>query len=418
MSKIVVIGQGYVGLPLAMEAVSAGHIVVGVDTDIRKVEDLNRGLSPIEDVTKAMLDTALASGRYWATSRELGGFDVAVITVPTPLKDGAPDLSYVRQAAERLVCNIDAERKPLIVLESTTYPGTTEEVLIPILESLGKVAGEDFHVAYSPERIDPGNQTWSFRNTPKLVAGYTGVCLGAARDFYSKIVDTVVPVANLRSAEMAKIIENTFRHVNIALVNELGRLAYGLGVDMRQALLAAETKPYGFMRFDTGPGVGGHCLPIDPLYLAHRVKQELGVPSRFIDLAQDVNDHQPDYVVQRLAAGLNKRFKPVNGSKILVLGLAYKPNTADMRETPAARIVDLLNEQGAELSIVDTYVRTTDYKGVPVYPGMPQAPEYYDAIVLVTDHDGVDYGSIQDSAQYVLDTRSVFGGDTKNVEAL
>lgn len=436
--NVAVLGQGYVGLPLAMEAVKAGHNVVGLDTDQNKIDKLNDGESYIEDVPSDLVLDAIQKSWYKAVLAEtvypednedaLDGFDVAVITVPTPLKDGRPDLSYVKSAADIIGHFLEADRlesmRQLVVLESTTYPGTTEEVVIPILEEVsGFKAGKDFHVGFSPERIDPGNKRWNFRNTTKVVSGLTEECLARTTDFYSTIVDQVHQAKTLKAAEMAKIVENTFRHVNIALVNELGRLSHGLGVDLWDALDAANSKPFGFMKFTPGPGVGGHCLPIDPLYLADRVKRELGVPSRFIDLAQDVNDHQPDYVVQRLTCGLNSRGKSVKGSKVLVLGVTYKPGTSDLRETPATRIVKLLDELEASVFLVDPHAAGGAFEGHHVYSISPLRTEDYDAVLIVTPHEEFlkndhDLDAIVSKAKYVLDTRNVVEGAHANVETL
>lgn len=422
VQKVVVVGQGYVGLPLAMAAAEAGFDVIGLEADHGKFEKLADGQSYVEDVSDEQLKKVLYNGYAPAFAGSvaavfgLKNFDVAVITVPTPLKDGLPDLSYVSAAAETLGAFLKAGQEQTVILESTTYPGTTEEIVIPMLERRsGLKAGEDFHVGFSPERIDPGNKTWNLINTPKVVSGLTDACLNLVLDFYSMFVKKLVPVKDIKSAEMAKIIENTFRHVNIALVNELARLAHGLGVDIHESINAAASKPFGFMKFTPGPGVGGHCLPIDPLYLSHRVEQKLGVPSRFIDLAQDVNDHQPDYVVQRLTCGLNARTKPVKGSNILILGVAYKANSSDTRETPATRIVQLLDELEANLILVDPYAAGSEFEGHVVYSSSPRRLEEYDAVVIVTPHDQFNLDGIVSSAKYVLDTRNVVSGAT-NVE--
>lgn len=421
---VTVVGQGYVGLPLAVEAARAGHLVIGYEVDKTKVDALNEGRSYIEDITDVALQSIKQTWSYRATAdaREaFDWFDIAVITVPTPLKDGAPDLSYVESAARAIAPHLRTDQvgggKQVVVLESTTHPGTTEEVLIPILEAAsGLTAGVDFHVGFSPERIDPGNRQWNFRNTTKVVSGLTPACLERVEDFYRSIVDDVFAVNDVKSAEMAKIIENTFRHVNIALVNELAILAKELGVDIWEALDAAASKPFGFMKFTPGPGVGGHCLPIDPIYLSHRVEKTLGKTFRFVDLAHDINEHQPDYVVQRLTAGLNRDRKAVNGSRVLVLGLAYKPNTADMRETPTTRVVELLGQLGAKVEIVDPHVTVTEHVGVPVYDALPGGLDLYDAVVILTDHAATNYLAVLAEAQYVLDTRRVLNSGFANVE--
>ena len=337
--RLVLMGQGYVGLPVAMRAVARGYSVVGFDTDEARVKRLNAGESYVEDVPDAVLQEALATDRYRATTveRDCAGFDVAVITVPTPLREGVPDLSYIEASARMLGRYL--RPGATVVLESTTYPGTTEELVKPILEEMsGLLAGPDFHLGYSPERIDPGNPQWGFVNTPKVVSGIDEASLAAVDAFYASLVDRTVPVAGAKEAELTKLLENTFRHVNVALVNELAMFADDLGIDVWSAIDAASTKPFGYMRFTPGPGVGGHCLPIDPSYLSWRVRRSLGHTFRFVELANDVNDHMPDYVVRRLTYGLNRRRKPVNGSRVLLLGLAYKRNTSDSRESLVLRL--------------------------------------------------------------------------------
>lgn len=421
--SVTIIGQGYVGLPLAMEAVGQDHTVCGYEIDAGKVAGLSAGRSHVEDIADATLARALARGRYRVTANAdnaFSAFDVAVITVPTPLKDGLPDLSFVEEAARTLAPYLRPGRtlRQTVILESTTYPGTTEEVLVPLLEAgSGLTAGVDFHVGFSPERIDPGNKIWTLRSTTKVVSGLTPACLARVEEFYRSVVDDVHPVADVKSAEMAKIIENTFRHVNIALVNELAILAHELGIDIWEALGAAASKPFGYMKFTPGPGVGGHCLPIDPLYLSHRVEKALGKTFRFVELAHDINEHQPDYVVQRITAGLNRHRKAVNGSRILLVGLAYKANTADTRETPSSRVVELLGQLGAKVEIVDPHVAVAEHLGAPVYP-RPDADliAEYDAVVILTDHQAIDYAALAADARYVLDTRHVIDSPFANVE--
>jgi UDP-N-acetyl-D-glucosamine dehydrogenase len=406
-------------LPLAVRAAESGHQVVGYDVDERRIAMLHDGRSYVEDVTDARLADAVASGRYRATTaiRDCAGFDVAVITVPTPLREGAPDLSYVEQSARMLARFI--RPGATVVLESTTYPGTTEELVGPILEEgSGLTAGTDFHLGFSPERIDPGNPTWDIVTTPKIVSGIDEVSLKVIREFYDSIVDTTVPVSSPREAEMAKLIENTFRHVNIALVNEMAMVAHDLGIDIWQAIDAASTKPFGFMRFTPGPGVGGHCLPIDPSYLSWRVQRRLGRNVRFVELANDINNHMPDYVVRRLVAAFNRQRRAVADSNILLLGLAYKKNTGDARESPATRVAELLIEMGAKLSAADPHVVETvaaiaDVRRVEVTPEEIAAA---DAVVLLTDHDEFDLEMVRQNAKYVLDTRRRLAG--ANVEVV
>jgi UDP-N-acetyl-D-glucosamine dehydrogenase len=359
-------------------------------------------------VSDTELQAALATGLYSASTdpAAAAGFDVAVITVPTPLREAAPDLSYIETAAANLAPYI----RPgvLVVLESTTYPGTTEELMVPILEAgSGLKAGADFQVGYSPERIDPGNPVWHFDNTPKVVAGIDEASRDAVAAFYGSIVERVVPVKGCKEAELTKLLENTFRHVNIALVNELAVFAKQLDIDVWDAIDAAATKPFGFMKFTPGPGVGGHCLPIDPSYLSWRVKQSLGHQFRFVELANDVNDHMPDYTVSRLTLALNDRCKSVRGSRILLLGLAYKKNSSDARESPAVRVAELLGELGAVVDAIDPYLeaapRGLDHVTLVDLASADVAA--YDAVVVLTDHDSIDFQRIAAEATYVFDAR-------------
>lgn len=407
--RVVVVGQGYVGLPLAMRAVEVGHSVVGFDVDADRVRRLTLGESYVEDVPASRLAMSLASGRYLATTepRRCAGFDVAVVTVPTPLREGVPDLRYIEDAARLLGRYL--RPGATVVLESTTYPGTTEELVRGLLEEQsGLRAGEDFHLGYSPERIDPGNEQWRFENTPKVVSGISGSSLVAVRSFYDTLVSRTVPVRSTQVAELAKLLENTFRHVNIALVNELAVFAHELGIDVWEAVDAAATKPYGFMPFTPGPGVGGHCLPIDPSYLSWRVKRATGRNFRFVELANDVNDHMPDYVVSRLVEALNDRGKPMRGSRVLLLGLAYKRNTGDARESPARRVIELLLGLGADVRAVDPHVveAHVDPRVRRVDLGSDEVVDA-DAVVLLTDHDGFDLDVVGTKARYVLDCRHV-----------
>ena len=412
--RVLVVGQGYVGLPLAMRAVEAGFDVTGLDLDEGKVKALSIGESYVEDVGDHRLRAALGTGRYRATASmdDAGGFDVAVISVPTPLNEGVPQLDFIEAAARQIAPLLSPGCT--VILESTTYPGTTEELVAPILEAgSGLAAGADFHLGYSPERIDPGNATWTLENTPKVVSGVDPVSLSAVESFFSRIVETTVPVSSPREAELTKLLENTFRHVNIALVNELAMYAHDLGIDLWEAIDAASTKPFGYMRFTPGPGVGGHCLPVDPSYLSWQVKRSLGTSFRFVDLANDVNDHMPDYVVRRLVVALNTRRKPVNGSRILLLGLAYKKNTGDARETPSRPIVRQLLDLGAEVRAVDPHVAERDVPdGVTPTELTPEELRVADAVVLLVDHDEFLPETICRNAGYVLDCRRVLPAET------
>ena len=410
---VLVVGQGYVGLPLAMRSVEVGYRVVGFDTDARRIKRLGAGDSYVEDVTPAELARALATGRYLPTGDEsdCAEFDVALITVPTPLREGTPDLSFVVAAGETLGAHL--RRGSCVVLESTTYPGTTEELLAPILEKRsGLVAGEDFHLGFSPERIDPGNKTWRLENTPKVVSGVNASSLKAIQSFYDTLVERTVATSGTGEAELAKLIENTFRHVNIALVNELAMFAGDLGVDIWEAIDAAATKPFGFMRFSPGPGVGGHCLPIDPSFLSWRVKRRIGSPFRFVELANDVNENMPDYVLHRLMLALNRRARAIRGCRVLLLGLAYKPNTSDARESPSLVLADHLLALGAEVRAADPHVKEGQFDPrILLVDLCEEEVAAADAVVLLTDHDAFDYAVVLAHACYVLDTRGRLAGD-------
>lgn len=406
--KVVIVGQGYVGLPVAMRAVDVGHTVVGLEKDPRRAARLAAADSFVEDVSDAALAAALATERYLPTSitAEAKDFDVAVITVPTPLHDGAPDLSYIEIAAQELAPLVT--EGCTVILESTTYPGTTEELMVPILEKgSGRVAGRDFHVGYSPERIDPGNQTYTFVNTPKVVAGIDGPSLAAVKGFYGSLVTQVVVAKGCKEAEMTKLIENTFRHVNVALVNELAIFANELGIDVWDSIDAASTKPFGFMRFTPGPGVGGHCLPIDPSYLSWRVKQSLNRQFRFVELANDINEHMPQYVVNRATLMLNSMTKAIRGSRLMLLGLAYKKNSSDVRESPAVRVAALLLDLGADVCVVEPFLDEvpTSLDGVSLVALSGDEVDRADLIIVLTDHDEFDFELIAAGSTAVLDTR-------------
>ncbi|MFU8851400.1 nucleotide sugar dehydrogenase [Micromonospora sp. SL1-18] len=410
--KLVVIGQGYVGLPLAMRAVEAGLDVVGLDVDSDRVKRLASGESFVEDIPADRLGRALGTGRYRPSTEyaDAEGFDVCVITVPTPLRDGTPDLSYVEQAG----IGIGPHVRPgcAVVLESTTYPGTTEELLRPLLESAsGLRSPGDFHLGYSPERIDPGNPTWRLENTPKVVSGVDPAALARVDEFYRRIVARTVPVTSTRVAELTKLIENTFRQVNIALINELTMLSHHLGIDVWQAIEAAETKPFGFMPFRPGPGVGGHCLPIDPCYLSWQVKRRLGRQFRFIELANDVNHEMPEHVTHRIMAGLNRTGRAVSGARLLLLGLAYKKNTGDMRDSPAVEVARQLCDLGAEVRAAEPYAEPHHVPGGVLVVQLSEAEvAAADAVIVVTDHDVFDYDMVTRCARYVFDTRNRCSG--------
>jgi UDP-N-acetyl-D-glucosamine dehydrogenase len=403
-----VVGLGYVGLPLAMEFAKAGFRVVGYDVSRRTVDALNAGASHIQDVASALVAEQVAAGRFVATADEsqLATCDTISIAVPTPLsKTRDPDMSYVQAATEAVARH--AHPGMLVVLESTTYPGTTREVMQPRLEAIGLTVGKDVFLAFSPERVDPGNPTWNTRNTPKVVGGITAPCTEVATALYSSCIEHVVPVTSAEAAELVKLLENTFRAVNIGLVNEMAIVCDKLGVDVWEVIDAAATKPFGFMKFTPGPGIGGHCIPLDPHYLAWKMRT-LNYKTRFIDLASEINSEMPEYVVRKVARALNVDRKPTNGSRILVLGVAYKRDIDDMRESPALDVMRLLEERGAVVEYHDPFVpefRENGHtkRGVALTAEVLAAS---DAVVIVTDHRTVDYQFVVDHASLVIDTRN------------
>ena len=406
--RVVILGQGYVGLPVSMRAVQAGFDVVGFDVAKDRVDRLRSGKTFIDDITDDEIATALATGRFTPSCdpADLTDFDVAVISVPTPLRDGAPDLSYIEKATD----SIGPYVRPgcCVILESTTYPGTTEEVVVPRLEAIsGLCAGADFHVGFSPERINPGDPVYGLKNTPKIVSGIDEASLNVVAEFFGALVDKVVPVCGTREAELAKLLENTFRHVNIALVNELAMYCHDLDIDVWSVIDAAASKPFGFMKFTPGPGVGGHCLPIDPSYLSWQVRRTLGRNFRFVEIANDVNDHMPDYVVQRATAHLNNVRKAVNGATILLIGLAYKPNSGDARESPAIAVANRLAELGASLRAVDPLIPADHVPaGIEIVDCSEAEVTGADLVIVLTDHDVVDWPLLEKHAEKVLDTRN------------
>jgi UDP-N-acetyl-D-glucosamine dehydrogenase len=408
--RIGIIGLGYVGLPLAVEFAEAGHDVVGVDTDQRRVTAAARGDSYIEDIptarVRACLDQLHPTTRY----AELTDTDAALIAVPTPLsRNREPDLGPLVAAGTALAGVL--RRDQLVVLESTTYPGTTRERLVPMLEESGLAAGRDFHVAFSPERVDPGRRDYTMRNTPKVVAGLSPSCLERATSLYEEICDEIVPVSSLEAAELSKLLENVFRSVNIALVNELAILCDRMGIDIWEVVDVAATKPYGFMRFNPGPGMGGHCLPVDPFYLAWKAR-EYDSPTEFIELAGEVNQRMPYFCVEKIAEALNDHSKPVRGSRIAIIGVAYKPGVGDLRESPAIRIMELLGERGAELVYHDEHVsHLADFHLSSEQLGAALADA--DAAVIVTAHPELDVEAVVRAAPLVVD----FRGATRDIES-
>jgi UDP-N-acetyl-D-glucosamine dehydrogenase len=408
--SLVVIGLGYVGLPLALEASKAGFKVTGYDTNAAVVAGLNSGRSHIQDVSDPDVQVMLTAG-FTATSdvTSIAAAGAVVICVPTPLgADRNPDLTAVRAAAQTAGEVIG--RGSVVILESTTYPGTTDEIVRPIVEKAsGLGAGTDFSLAFSPERIDPGNPVFGIRNTPKVVGGITPDCTTAGVALYERLCDTVVRANSAREAEMAKLLENTYRHVNIALVNEMARICHDLGIDLRDAIRCAATKPFGFEAFDPGPGVGGHCIPVDPGYLSHRVRTWLGYPFRLVDLAVDINDSMPAYVAVRVRETLEARGTKIDGARVLLMGVTYKKDCADLRETPATPLARVLRSYGAELSFCDPYVDEWSVDGAPVPASadLAEGIESADIAVLLQVHSAFDLGVLGAHAAKVFDTRGV-----------
>lgn len=406
---VVVVGQGYVGLPLSIAAVEAGHDVLGIDLDLSRVEAIRERRSPVEDVSEPRLSAAFDSGRFAVASdyAQVSHFACAVLSVPTPLAGAEPDLGFIESAAKSIAPMI--ERGSTVILESTTYPGTTEELLVPILErGSGLRAGADFHVGYSPERIDPGNVTWNLLNTPKIVSGIDLSSLDAVDSFYSSLGIPTVRVSGTREGELTKLLENTFRHVNIALVNELAMFASSLEVDIWEAIEAAATKPFGFMKFTPGPGVGGHCLPVDPSYLSWAIREKAGADFRFVELANRVNSFMPEYVVSRALELLERRGSSLSGRKVLIAGLAYKAETSDLRESPALAIASMFQSAGLEVFAVDSYVPDRAWPSFITRVDSSVRLDF-ELGVLVTHHKGrSDTDHLRD-CEVVLDTRNVLG---------
>ena len=407
-ATIGIIGLGYVGLPLAVEFAKGGFKVIGYDVSERVCRNLMEGRSHIQDVSSAELAKLVRQKLFVATTDEssLRNADAISIAVPTPLvKTRDPDMSYVIAAAEAV--SRTAHEGLLVVLESTTYPGTTREVLLPILTKLGLTVGENVFLAFSPERVDPGNPKYHTKNTPKVVGGITAACTEVATALYASVIDTVVPVSTTESAELVKLLENTFRSVNIGLVNEMAIVCDKLGVDVWEVIDAAATKPFGFMKFTPGPGIGGHCIPLDPHYLAWKMRT-LNYKTRFIDLASEINSQMPAYVVEKVAQALNEERKPVNGSRVLVIGVAYKPDIDDIRESPALDVMRLLEADGAEVVFHDPYIPSYREDGHSRSGVELTAAELQraDAVVIVTNHRAVDYQMLMDHASLIVDSRN------------
>src|SRR5215208_3241833 len=403
-----IVGLGYVGLPLALEFAKAGFHVIGYDISDRVVDGLNSGKSHIQDVSSDELAAVVKSGHFEATSDEsrLREMDAISIAVPTPLaKTRDPDMTYIIAAADAIARN--AHPGLLIVLESTTYPGTTRELMQPQLEEAGLTVGEDVFLAFSPERVDPGNPVWNTKNTPKVVGGITAACTEVATALYKSCLERIVPVSSTETAELVKLLENTFRSVNIGLVNEMQIVCDKLGVNVWEVIDAAATKPFGFMKFTPGPGIGGHCIPLDPHYLAWKMRT-LNYKTRFIDLASEINSEMPALVVRKVAQALNEEKKPVNGSRVLVLGVAYKKDIDDMRESPALDVIRLLQGKGATVAFYDPFIRSFREEGHLRQSVALTDDElrWADAVVIVTDHSNIDYQRIVDNASVVVDTRN------------
>jgi UDP-N-acetyl-D-glucosamine dehydrogenase len=406
IESVGIVGLGYVGLPLAVAFSGAGLPVVGVDSDERKVVSLENGASYIEDIPDEAVRTATSGGRFVATTdySRLREVEAVLICLPTPLNENRePDLSILVSGIESVARNL--RENALVVLESTTYPGTTREVLLPILEREGRRAGRDFHLAFSPERVDPGNRKYTLKNTPKVVGGITGECVLRAEALYSRVSDEIHAVSSPESAEMSKLLENVFRGVNIALVNELAILCDRMGVDVWEVIEAASTKPFGFMSFYPGPGLGGHCIPVDPFYLSWRARA-YDMNAEFIELAGRVNVNMPYHALGRIASALNSEEKAVKGSRILLLGMSYKPNVGDIRESPSLKILDLLLESGARAVYHDPYVPDLPKRKLSSVEITRRALESADCVVIATDHASVDLELVVEAASKVVDLRN------------
>jgi UDP-N-acetyl-D-glucosamine dehydrogenase len=411
-ANVAVLGMGYVGLPFSVVFAEAGFTVTGIDPDERKIESLNKGVSYIPDVETAQLARLVNNGKLKGTTdfSVLSEADAVSICVPTPLrKTGDPDLSFILSVVDELSRHIHPGM--IVVLESTTYPGTTREILLPKLEeNKGLVVGENFYLAFSPERVDPGRKDWTTINTPKVVGGITDNCTEVASTWYGSALETIVPVSSAEVAEMAKLLENTFRMINIGLVNEMAIMCDRLDIDVWEVIDAAATKPFGFMKFTPGPGLGGHCIPIDPLYLSWKLRA-LNYTARFIELASEINLGMPRHVVNLIQEALNEQSKPLKGSKILVLGAAYKPDVDDLRESPALDVIGLLHQKGAEVQYHDPYIANLaeDTIHLDCVPDLMEAVALSDCVVIITNHSQYNYEQILEASQCIVDTRNALG---------
>ena len=419
-ARVVVLGQGYVGVTLAAAVANAGFQVTGIDIDVERVAALARDELPVAGVDERIFREATASDRltFAIDASTIGEADVISVCVPTPLRDHVPDLTDIQRASADVALHL--RPGSLVILESTSYPGTTDEIVRDILEASGLVVGRDFLLAYSPERIDPGNREFGLGNTPKLVGGTTVESAEIAVTFYEQLVDKVVPLSSARVAEAAKLFENTFRHVNIALVNELAMLCHELGIDIWEVLDAAATKPFGFMAFEPGPGIGGHCIPLDPAYLSWKIRRESGHRFKLLDLAEDINDHMPGYVTARVGEILNDDRRAMKDATVLVLGVAYKPDVGDIRESPALRTMQALHKAGADVQFHDPYVDRVSLNGgtvarVDLGSAVPAA----DVVVLLTPHSAYDLEELAGQAKKIFDTRNAYRGERpENVVSL
>ena len=419
-ANVVILGMGYVGLPLAAVLGEAGYKVTGVDPDQSKVDLLNQGVSYIDDVETSLVKQLVDDKLLSATTdfSVVKDADAVSICVPTPLrKTRDPDLSYIVSVTESIEPFV--HKNMVVVLESTTYPGTTRELLVPkLVDDKGLTIGEDFFLAFSPERVDPGREDWTTKNTPKVVGGITEACTEVASAFYASAMENVVPVSTAEVAEMAKLLENTFRMVNIGLVNEMAIMCDRMGIDVWEVIDAAATKPFGYMKFTPGPGLGGHCIPIDPLFLSWKLRS-LNYTARFIDLASEINTGMPRYVVSKVQEALNEQHKAINDSTILVLGAAYKPDIDDVRESPALDVIGLLQQRGADVSYHDPFIPELDHENIKLksVPDLFSAVEEVDCVVIITDHSQYDYQQIYKKAKCIMDSRNALGalgkGDPK-----
>jgi UDP-N-acetyl-D-glucosamine dehydrogenase len=420
-ASVGIVGQGYVGLSLACAAADAGFPVTAVDVDRNRIDELRQGNLSVPGVNEGLFEAGISTSRIEFTTDpdRLKNADVVLICVPTPLRDHSPDLSYVEQACRDIARGLTHGR--LVVLESTTYPGTTDQLVRPLLEASGLTAGKDFLLAYSPERIDPGNEEFTLRNTPKVVGGHTPEATETTTLFYEQLVDKVAVVSSCRAAELSKLLENTFRHVNVALVNEMAMLSQEMGIDVWEVVDAAATKPFGFMPFHPGPGVGGHCVPLDPTYLSWQVRREAGHQFRILEQAEDINAQMPAYVASRIGDALNDAGKAVRGADILVLGVAYKVDVGDIRESPAIKVMTHLHRRGANVSFHDPYVEAVNVNGDVLRRSQltRKAISGSDCVAILTPHSGFDFEWIAAHSRLIFDARNAYpNGRRDNVVRL